>query len=120
MKELLDGKFDVDEFIGNLLGEKSATPKERRVRLNLGLMGKNSVTVDGDTVPLPNGVHRLTAGAVKRLAKKYQGLILAREGEGKKATALSDEDVIDVGEENTFRTRKPAPRLRTLPRLGRD
>lgn len=120
MKQLIDEKFDMDELIGSLLGENHREAKEREVRLDLGLMGENTIMVDGKTIPLPSGVNRLTARAVKEIAGKYQGLILAREGQDGKATTLNNDEVVDAREEDTFRTREPGPKFRTLPRLGLD
>jgi len=120
MKELIDEKFDVDELVEKLLSEEPTIPKKREVRLNLGLMGKSTITVDGKTIPLPSGINKLTAGAVKELAGKYQGLILARENQNRKAVTLDNEDVVDVRKEDAFHTQKPVPTFRTLPRLGLD
>jgi len=120
MKQLIDEKFDVDELIGSLLGENHRGAKERKVKLDLGLMGENTIMVDGKTIPLPSGVNRLTARAVKELSGKYQGLILAREGQDGKAVTLNNDEVIDAREEDTFRTQKSRPEFRTLPRLGLD
>ncbi len=120
MKQLVDEKFDVNELIEDLLGENHKEAKQRKVRLDLGLIGENTITVDGKRIPLPSGVNRLTTRAVKEIAGKYQGFILAREDGNGKAVTLDDNEVIDAREEDTFRTQKPRPEFRTLPRLGLD
>ncbi len=120
MKQLVDEKFDVDELIRSLWEGNHREVEEREVRLDLGLIGENTITVDGKTIPLPSGVNRLTTRAAKELSGKYQGLILAREDGDGKAVTLDDDEVIDARDEDTFRTQKPRPEFRTLPRLGLD
>lgn len=120
MKELVKEKFDVDKFIEEVLGKEPRGLKQRKVRVDLGLMGENVITVDGQAVSLPKGVNRVTARTVKEIAGRYRGLILVRESGNGRAARLDDRGVIDLKKENKFRTQEPAGKFQTIPRLGLD
>lgn len=128
MKSEIQPNPEVDQFLKGLFERQGRDKTAQEVSqesipeepstLSLGLT-EGSIRVDDKEVAIPVSVARkLTADAIKALAKVYQGMALyIASGRGWKR--LKDTDTIELKNQN-FQSRRIIPDVQTAARLNRD
>lgn len=86
-------------------------------RLSITLNDHREILVNGQKVRLPAGVGRRVRGdTLKALAGIYQGMNLYLEADGK-SHQVRDNEEVELHPGDRFKTRRPTPKARTVPRF---